>query len=168
MENEKKKKVIKIKTNLWTGIIFTVICVALLIAMPKQVRIPKFDSGAPSPRVLPSICLYGMLICSVYLIFQSVVLKQEKIYEWDYEKEMPIIIITLLMLAFVACTRLVGFVAGGIISLTAVLVYLREKKLPIYIFTWACIIGAYFMFKYIFNVSLPSFEISVLGSLIGG
>ena len=34
----------KIKTNLWSGIIMGLFSIAMLIAMPGQVRLPMFDS----------------------------------------------------------------------------------------------------------------------------
>ena len=61
----------KIKTNLWSGIIMGLFSIAMLIAMPGQVRLPMFDSGAPSPRIIPGTCLAGTLVCSAALIIQS-------------------------------------------------------------------------------------------------
>ncbi len=55
----------KIKTNLWTGIIMGLFSLLLLIMLPEQVKLPAYDSGAPSPRILPSFALIGMLISSV-------------------------------------------------------------------------------------------------------
>jgi len=43
---------------------------------------PMFDSGAPSPRIIPGICLVGMLICSVILVIQSLVFKKDKEMEF--------------------------------------------------------------------------------------
>ena len=69
-------KKFKIKSNLWTGIIMGIISLAMLIVMPEQVRVPAFDSGAPSPRIIPGICLVIMLVFSIVLIFESLVLKK--------------------------------------------------------------------------------------------
>lgn len=68
----------KIKTNLWSGIIMGLFSIAMLIAMPGQVRLPMFDSGAPSPRIIPGTCLAGTLVCSAALIIQSLVFKKRK------------------------------------------------------------------------------------------
>ena len=75
----------KIKTNLWSGIVMGVFSVAMLVAMPGQVRLPMFDSGGPSPRIIPGICLAGMLVCSAALIIQSLVFGQEKELEFDWK-----------------------------------------------------------------------------------
>ena len=50
-------KKFKIKTNLVSGILMGAIALLLLVLMPGQVRVPAFDSGAPSPRIIPGICL---------------------------------------------------------------------------------------------------------------
>ena len=105
----------KIKTNLWSGIIMGLFSIAMLIAMPGQVRLPMFDSGAPSPRIIPGTCLAGTLVCSAALIIQSLVFKKEKIFEFDWKKEKPFI----------------------------------------YLFTVAAGVGIFFLFKYVFHVSLP-------------
>ena len=70
---------IKIKTNLWSGIVMGLLSIAMLAVLPTQVRVPAYDSGAPSPRIIPAICLVGMLICSIALIVQSLVFKKETI-----------------------------------------------------------------------------------------
>ena len=57
-----------IKTNLWSGIIMGCLSLILLILMQSQVRVPAYDSGAPSPRIIPGICLVIMLIFSIVLI----------------------------------------------------------------------------------------------------
>ena len=50
-------KKFKIKTNLVSGVIMGVAALLLIILLPSQVRVPTYDSGAPSPRIIPGICL---------------------------------------------------------------------------------------------------------------
>ena len=53
-------KKFKIKTNLVSGVIMGVAALLLIILLPSQVRVPTYDSGAPSPRIIPGICLAMM------------------------------------------------------------------------------------------------------------
>ena len=57
-------KKFKIKTNLVSGVIMGVAALLLIILLPSQVRVPAYDSGAPSPRIIPGICLAIMLVSS--------------------------------------------------------------------------------------------------------
>ncbi len=146
----------KIKTNLWSGIIMGAISLLMLILMPYQVRVPAYDSGAPSPRIIPGVCLVIMLVFSLVLIFQSLVLKKEKIVEFDWEKEKPAILLIAVLCLYVALMLTIGFIAASAIVFIIILAYCGERKPFIYIFTIAVAVGIYFLFKMVFNVSLPS------------
>lgn len=146
----------KIKTNLWSGIIMGALSLILLISMPYQVRTPAFDSGAPSPRIIPGICLVIMLIFSVVLIIQSLVFKKEKIVEFDWQKEKPAILLVALMCLYVALILVIGFVPASAVTFIIILAYCGERKPFIYIFIIASAIGIYFLFQNVFNVSLPT------------
>ena len=130
--------------------------ILLLILMPTQVRIPAYDSGAPSPRIIPGICIVIMLIFSIVLIIQSLVFKQEKIVEFDWNKEKPAILLIALLCVYVALIMLIGFIPASALTFIAVLFYCGERKPFIYIFTIAAATGIYFLFKYVFTVSLPT------------
>lgn len=145
----------KIKTNLWSGIVMGLFSIAMLLSMPSQVRLPMFDSGAPSPRIIPGICLVGTLICSVILLFQSLVLKKEKEFEFDWKKEKPCIFLIFLLCVYVALTIYIGFIPAVVIIFPIILFYCGERKPLIYVFTLLAGIGIFFLFKYVFHVSLP-------------
>lgn len=104
----------KIKTNLVSGIVMGIFSLILLLTLPSQVRVPAYDSGAPSPRVIPGACIVLMLIFSVVLIVQSVVFKKEKIVEFDWEKERPIILMILMMCVYVALIIYMGYIFASI------------------------------------------------------
>ncbi len=146
----------KIKTNLWSGIIMGSLSIILLILLPYQVRVPAYDSGAPSPRIIPGICLVLMLVFSIVLIIQSIVFKQEKIVEFDLEKEKPAILLIILLCVYVALILTIGFIPASLVTFFIVLFYSGERKPFIYIFVTVAAIGIYFLFKYVFTVSLPT------------
>jgi len=147
---------IKIKTNLVTGILMGLLSAYLLYVMPKQVRVPAYDSGAPSPRIIPGVCLVVILLCSVILIIQSLVFKKEKIVEFDWQKEKPAILLILLLCVYVFLIIKLGFIIASAVIFTIVLVYSGERKPFIYIFTIALAVGIYFLFSKVFHVSLPN------------
>lgn len=146
---------IKIKTYLWSGILMGLFSIFMLVMMPGQVRLPMYDSGAPSPRIIPGVCLVGMLICSVILVIQSLVFKKEKIVVFDWAQEKPCIILILMLCVFVALTIYIGFIPAVCIIFPMMLYYCGERKPFIYLFTIAAGIGIFFLFKYVFHISLP-------------
>lgn len=149
-------KKIQIKTYLVTGILMGLFSAFLLLAMPQQVRVPAYDSGAPSPRIIPGICIVVMLVCSVALIIQSLVFKKEKIVEFDWEKEKPAILLIALLCVYVFLIIKIGFIAASAVTFVIVLFYEGERKPFIYIFTIALSVGVYFLFTRVFHVSLPA------------
>ncbi len=146
----------KIRTNLVTGIVMGLLSIFLLVVMPQQVRVPAYDSGAPSPRIIPGVCIVIMLVCSVILIIQSLVFKKEKIVEFDWQKEKPAILLIVLLCIYVFLIIKLGFIIASAITFIIVLFYSGERKPFIYIFTIALAIGIYFLFSKVFHVSLPS------------
>ena len=157
-------KKFKIKTNLVSGIIMGAIALLLIILMPSQVRVPAYDSGAPSPRIIPGICLAIMLISSIALIIQSLVLKQEKIVEFDWEKEKPAILLIIGMCVYVGLMLCIGYVLASLIVFVAVLFYVGERKPGPYIVSIVAAFAIFLLFKNVFNISLPA--LGLLGGII--
>lgn len=138
--------------------------IIMLVVTPSQVRLPMYDSGAPSPRIIPVVVLVLTLICSIVLLIQSLVFKKEKIYEFDWKNEKPCILLIIGMCIYTALMILIGFVAASIITFVVVLLYTGEKKPSVYIVAIVAAVVIYFLFKYVFNISLPEFPL--LGGLI--
>ncbi|MDK2809286.1 MAG: putative tricarboxylic transport rane protein [Clostridiales bacterium] len=156
LSKEEPMKNFKIKTNFWSGIIMGLFSLVLLSVTPNQVRVPTFDSGAPSPRIIPIICLVIMLIFSVVLLIQSLVFKKEKIVEFDWKKEKPVILFIVLLCVYVALITWIGFILASGIVFVSILFYCGERKPWIYLFTIAAAVGIYYLFQYVFTVSLPT------------
>ena len=157
-------KKFKIKTNLVSGIIMGAIALILIIMMPSQVRVPAYDSGAPSPRIIPGICLAIMLVSSIVLIIQSLVLKQEKVVEFDWEKEKPAILLILGMCVYIGLMLCIGYVLASLIVFVGVLIYVGERKPGPYIVAIIAAFAIFLMFKNVFKISLPA--LGLLGGII--
>ena len=157
-------KKFKIKTNLVSGILMGAIALLLLVLMPGQVRVPAFDSGAPSPRIIPGICLGIMLVSSIALLIQSLVLKQEKIVEFDWEKEKPAILLIVGMCVYIGLMLCIGYVLASLIVFPLVLFYVGERKPGPYIVVLVSAFAIFLLFKNVFNISLPA--LGLLGGII--
>lgn len=157
-------KKFKIKTNLVSGILMGAIALLLLVLMPGQVRVPAFDSGAPSPRIIPGICLGIMLVSSIALLIQSLVLKQEKVVEFDWEKEKPAILLIVAMCVYIGLMLCIGYVLASLIVFPLVLFYVGERKPGPYIVVIVSAFAIFLLFKNVFNISLPA--LGLLGGII--
>ena len=157
-------KKFKIKTNLVSGILMGAIALLLLVLMPGQVRVPAFDSGAPSPRIIPGICLGIMLVSSIALLIQSLVLKQEKVVEFDWEKEKPAILLIVGMCVYIGLMLCIGYVLASLIVFPLVLFYVGERKPGPYIVGVVSAFAIFLLFKNVFNISLPA--LGLLGGII--
>ena len=157
-------KKFKIKTNLVSGIIMGAIALILIIMMPSQVRVPAYDSGAPSPRIIPGICLAIMLVSSIALIIQSLVLKQEKVVEFDWEKEKPAILLIVGMCIYIGLMLCIGYVLASLIVFPLALFYVGERKPGPYIVAVVAAFVIFLMFKNVFKISLPA--LGLLGGII--
>ena len=157
-------KKFKIKTNLVSGILMGAIALLLLVLMPGQVRVPAFDSGAPSPRIIPGICLGIMLVSSIALLIQSLVLKQEKVAEFDWEKEKPAILLIVGMCVYIVLMLCIGYVLASLIVFPLVLFYVGERKPGPYIVVLVSAFAIFLLFKNVFNISLPA--LGLLGGII--
>lgn len=157
-------KKFKIKTNLVSGILMGAIALLLLVLMPGQVRVPAFDSGAPSPRIIPGICLGIMLVSSIAPLIQSLVLKQEKVVEFDWEKEKPAILLIVGMCVYIVLMLCIGYVLASLIVFPLVLFYVGERKPGPYIVVVVSAFAIFLLFKNVFNISLPA--LGLLGGII--
>lgn len=157
-------KKFKIKTNLVSGILMGAIALLLLVLMPGQVRVPAFDSGAPSPRIIPGICLGIMLVSSIALLIQSLVLKQEKVVEFDWKKEKPAILLIVGMCVYIVLMLCIGYVLASLIVFPLVLFYVGERKPGPYIVVVVSAFAIFLLFKNVFNISLPA--LGLLGGII--
>ena len=126
---------IKIRTNLVSGILMGIFSLVMLYYMPSQVRVPMFDSGAPSPRIIPGICLAAILFFSIVLIVQSLVFKKERIVEFDWQKEKPAILLIAALCIYVGLILTIGYIFASVIIFCSIQFYCGERKPFIYIFT---------------------------------
>ena len=130
--------------------------IVLLILVPHQVRVPAFDTGAPSPRIIPTMVFIGILICSSVLIVQSLVFKKEDIYYFDIKKERPALILLAMICGFAAVIVNFGYIPAMVIFFPAILFYMGERKPLVYILALVAGYLIFLLFTRFFFVPLPA------------
>lgn len=105
-----------------------------------------------------------MLVSSIALIIQSLVLKQEKIVEFDWAKEKPAILLILGMCVYIGLMLCIGYVLASLIVFPLALFYVGERKPGPYIVVLVSAVAIFLLFKNVFNISLPA--LGLLGGII--
>lgn len=147
----------KIHTNLLSGIIFGILSLTMILIVPREIQVPTFDNGGPSPRIIPYLVLIGIFLCSLGLIIQSLLLKKEKIVHYNIKLEKASVVSLLVMILFGTVMVKFGFIMSVLVVLPIMVYSLGERKIFVYIVTMAAGVGVYFLFTKIFNISLPVF-----------
>lgn len=144
----------KIKTNLAGGVLFSVISVLILVLVPFQCAASQTVAVGNDPRLMPRIVAMVTLICSLVLIFQSLVMKKETIIEINFTEEKNALYASLLMLGFLASILIFGFLIASFIMIIVFLILFKEKKPLPYITLCIMAVGIYLLFVKLFNVPL--------------
>lgn len=144
----------KIKTNLAGGILFSVISIVILLLVPYQCAASQTTTVGNDPRLMPRIVAIVTLVCSLVLIFQSLVLKKETVIEIHLADEKNALSASLIMLGFLACIFLFGFFIASCIVIVALLLFFKEKKKYPYLILCLMAAGVYFLFVKLFHVPL--------------
>ena len=96
--------------------------------------------------------------------FQSLILKQEKVVEFDWEKEKPAILLIVGMCVYIGLMLCIGYVLASLIVFPLVLFYVGERKPGPYIVVLVSAFAIFLLFKNVFNISLPA--LGLLGGII--
>lgn len=141
-------------------------CIFMFVVMADQIPLPGYDSGAPSPRIIPSLCLGGMLICAAVLIIQSLLVKKEHIYVFEFKKELPVIVLVVLLCVYSALIIYIGFILASVLVCLLTLFLSGERKPAPYIVAAVFAVLIFFLFQNVFRVSLPVCGLKILGRTI--
>ncbi|MCG8485775.1 MAG: hypothetical protein MJA31_20885, partial [Clostridia bacterium] len=106
----------KIKTNLWGGVLFVVLGIVLWLLVPSQIPEPLIETPGIAPRLVPRLVIGIMFLGGLTLIIQSLVFKKEKIVEVHLKYEKTALIVSLIMGVYALLVYLVGFLIGTVVS----------------------------------------------------
>jgi len=145
----------KVKTNLASGIFFTVFGGILLACLDDQVILIGNTRFIESVKVMPFLVEMIMIICGCILIVQSLVFKKEEIVEikWNDQKEALSILGILAIYAILV--YFIGFLIGSVGFALLMALYFKNKNILSIVLLCLLGIGIYFLFTNIFHISLP-------------
>lgn len=155
------------KTNIFTSVFFILFGVLVWWAVPYCIRYADTYSMGNElltsyfmPRVLVVILVFcssvNLLInLTHYFRAKRMGLRMPVYPGFRREKEGRILAFTLIMLVYAVILEPAGFLISSAVCSTALLVYVRDRKLPHYIITYVFILAAYLIFTRVLYVKLP-------------
>ena len=147
---------LRIRTYLAGGLLFLVLAIGLWFLIPYQVETgfstSNYSIGPISMTYLISVLI---MILSIGLIFQSLVLKRDKVIEIEIKDEMRTLLYYGLVVIYVFLMSTVGYLIASFLIGGVTLLFLKVKKWQYYACVVAFITIIYVCFTVLLNVKLP-------------
>ena len=142
--------------DLVCGILFLLIGIALLLAMPQQVKISEKD--VVNGRAFPTMLVWVMLAMSAILVGREGlnVLRHQpmRMKQLNLLTEAKALIIVLILFVTYLLAKTTGlFVLGGVFCALAFLVYFRCKRKSYYAITLAAAVIIWAVFRFVLGVN---------------
>jgi putative tricarboxylic transport membrane protein len=106
------------------------------------------------PRLMPRIVAIVIMLCSVGLIFKSLVLKKETFADVHLPDEKNALFTSLVMLMFLVFIIVFGFLVSCLIMIFIFLLFFKEKRPLPYAILCTLSVLIYLLFVKIFHVPL--------------
>lgn len=143
----------KIKTNLWSGILFLVLGVTALIVIPTQIPAGK---NAYGPRLFPYIVSGIMILSSLCLLAGELGKKLPKeITVLDAFETKRVGWMFLIMTAYIFLIEPLGFVTSSLFFVWGILAFFQSKKWSYYVVCGGLVVLIYYGFRIFLKVYLP-------------
>lgn len=148
---------IKYKSNLCGGILGVLIGAALLFLIPLQIGEDPASTTAMgiNSRSVPYAMAALILVCSLFLIFQSLVLKKDTVKELVLTQEGLALAYVVCLVIFALLFKKSFVLAAGFLGF-ATLGLLRCKKILYYIIELAVVVALYYVFTRLLGTRLPA------------
>ena len=148
---------IKIRKNLWSGILTIVFSVILWVALPFCIKSQVTTlTAAIGPDYLPRLIIALMGICGIGLVITSLALKKDEEIEINLKDELRTFIFVGIILAYILLMPVIGFLIDTILFSCVALFFMETRKPSHYVAVVILTILIFVGFKYGLMVSLPT------------
>lgn len=146
-----RDKEVRIPADLTAGILFFLLGVVMLAAMPSQVTVS--DSDVVNGRAFPNLLMVVMLVCCAALIIKEVVkLVRKQPIAWKtinlLVEVKALVILGILLVTFLLCKYTGLFVVGAVFCALGFLVFFRCKKWSYYAITLTLAVAIWCAFRF--------------------
>ncbi len=147
---------IKLKTNLISGVFAICLGTVLLLIVPFQIQEELFlAQGQISADFIPRVISVIMIILGSMLLIQSLVLKQEKIVCIEIGAFKRGLAFLGLLVAYAILFSLIGFVISSVLFVVSLLLFQKCRNRLYWIICVLFPVVIYILFNYVFSVKLP-------------
>lgn len=148
---------IKYKSNLCGGVLSVALAIILFVLIPQQIGVDPASTSTTGvdSRTVPYAMAVLILVCGIFLIIQSVVLKKDTVKELVLSKERLALVYVVCLVVFSVLYKYSFILATCFLGLIT-LVLLKCKKPLYYIIELAVVVALYFIFTQLLGVRLPA------------
>jgi len=147
---------IKIRSNLVGGIASLCFGLLLILMIPSHINLTT-SSGSVliNQRFFPGFSAALMGVMGIVLLFQSLVLKKEKIIVVDTKDELRMLLYFVIIVVLVFLMKYIGFLVTSCLITVFSFVFFKCRKIFYYIWSLVFVVGVYFLFKVALGIPLP-------------
>lgn len=148
---------LRIKKNLWSGIVAVAFSAVLWFALPYCIK-SKVNTltSAVGPDYLPRLIIILMAICGVCLMIYSLVFKKDETVEVVLKEEARTFVFIALILAYILLMPILGFLITTLAFSCLALFFMETRKPSHYAVIAVLVVGIFVGFKYGLKVPLPT------------
>lgn len=147
---------IKLRKNLWAGILSVILGCGLWILIPLQIRSKVVsNTAAVGPDFFPRLTAILLMLLGAGLIIQAIVKKDREMVVFSWEEEKRTLLILLLFLAYILLLPVITYVVATPLFACGCLFLMGDRSLRHYIVVLVLTACVYALFRFVLHVSLP-------------
>lgn len=152
-----RRRRMKVRSNLVSGIIFIAFGSIFLLLMESQVIVYGDVPFIESAKVIPFCVEVLMIVCGAILVVQSLFLKKETIVEICWKEQRYALAMIAIFTIFATLIYFGGFLVGSIGFIFLMALFFKDKNIVHILILSLIAIIIFLLFTRVFNISLPSF-----------
>lgn len=147
---------LKLKKNLSAGVLSCILGIAYWFLIPIGIDAKvEIETNAVGPEYMPRLISVLLIVLGAMLIVQSVVLKKDEVFVWNFHQEKPVLLYLAVLFGLIVLIPLIGFLVSSIVAAVLFLLLMQEKNKWFYGIVLAICILIYVIFRFALGIPLP-------------
>lgn len=155
------------RINQIISVVFCLIGVVIIVISPHAVTAGSVSAAQLAPDFFPKFIGWFVVVCSIAQFIQSTVqiklrVEVEEKEPREIKREGKVLLIFVMILAYIAVSKVIGFFLASAIFVCAFLAVLNVKKWWYYVIAVILSFVAFYCFRYLLFVRLPLLGIWII------